>query len=115
VSKNKLTMEYVIPKHLCHIVRQAQASDAYYLDLGAILAIADEVTTALLVCCDSDYRPGHFQHTYFYYVYMFTSHAYIIISLTCDEIYRCESQPIWRALFQYYDGRSACHSGGFHN
>lgn len=54
VERNHIKARYIVPSHLCH----ENDKKGKYLDLGAVLALADEVTTVLIVCSDSDYRPG---------------------------------------------------------
>ena len=49
-----MEMAYVVPEHLCH----AHADKTPYLDLAAILALTDEITTALIACNDKTLRPG---------------------------------------------------------
>jgi hypothetical protein len=49
-----LRFGYIVPDHLCH----NHPTKETYLDLGAILALTDEITTVVLMCGDKDYRPG---------------------------------------------------------
>jgi hypothetical protein len=49
-----LRFGYVVPDHLCH----NHPTKESYLDLGAILALSDEITTVALMCGDQTYRPG---------------------------------------------------------
>ena len=50
-----LEMSYVVPEHLCHFHPDDNAS---YLDLAAILALTDEITSTVIVCSDKTLRPG---------------------------------------------------------
>jgi hypothetical protein len=54
VNRGILEISYVVPEHLCH----CHPDNVSYLDLAAILALTDEITTALIVCEDKTYRPG---------------------------------------------------------
>jgi hypothetical protein len=49
-----LQFGYVVPDHLCH----NHPTKDTYLDLGAILALTDEITTVVLMCQDKTHRPG---------------------------------------------------------
>jgi hypothetical protein len=48
---------YVVPDHLCHN-HPSKETGGVYLDLGAILALTDEITTVVLMCEDKTHRPG---------------------------------------------------------
>ena len=51
---NILRFHIRVPSNLCTVGRHGHLA----LDLGAILALADEITTVLIVCSDASFRPG---------------------------------------------------------
>ena len=53
---NILRFHMRIPSTLCTVARHGHLT----LDLGAILALADEITTILIVCSDGSFRPGSY-------------------------------------------------------
>eukprot|EP00602_Paraphysomonas_sp_CaronLab_P003134 CAMPEP_0185038916 /NCGR_PEP_ID=MMETSP1103-20130426/35175_1 /TAXON_ID=36769 /ORGANISM="Paraphysomonas bandaiensis, Strain Caron Lab Isolate" /LENGTH=361 /DNA_ID=CAMNT_0027577579 /DNA_START=48 /DNA_END=1133 /DNA_ORIENTATION=+ len=54
LERGVMRFEYCVPEHLCHCHPDSGA----YLDLASVLALADEITTVLVVCKDKTFRPG---------------------------------------------------------
>lgn len=54
IDRGIMEIAYIVPDHLCHCHGDAES----YLDLAAVLALTDEITSILIVCEDATHRPG---------------------------------------------------------